>query len=118
MAYPRQLRGSADPCESQLFDDSVIQILINRTTMGACVSWSVTVPLRPFEITPDGNATQAPLVGNLIASSPVQYCTTYCLAYGSPQAIRRALIGCGVARSITTHCGCSESSSPVKALLR
>src|SRR5579864_4842626 len=44
MAYPTQLRGSLDPCVSQVFDEAVIQIRKYRTGIGALVSRMVCVP--------------------------------------------------------------------------
>src|SRR6516162_148724 len=118
IAYPRQLRRSAEPCESQVLEDCVIQIRTQRTGMGDDARRIVTMPPLPFSTAPDENVCQVPLFGNLTGSSPVKNCTAYCVAKGSAQAIRIVSIGNGFARSRNTHWGCRESSSPVKALLR
>ena len=52
MAYPTQLRRSCEPCESQVFDDCVIQMRRNRTVIGDGFSASVTVPPLPLSTVP------------------------------------------------------------------
>src|SRR5258708_6765854 len=74
MAYPRQLRLSALPCESQVFEEAVIQMRTHCTFTGAVASCSVTVPPLPLVTTPPGNACHEPCAGFLMGSSPVQYC--------------------------------------------
>src|SRR5713226_4114574 len=118
MAYPRQLRLSESPCESQVFEDAVIQMRTHWTFTGAVASCSVAAPPFPFVTTPKGNACQEPCAGFLMGSSPVQYCTAYLVANGSAQAIRMAVRSCLLDKSKKTHCGCNESSSPVNAFAR
>src|SRR5260370_38504165 len=118
MAYPRQLRLSALPCESHVFEEAVIQMRTHCTFTGAVASCSVTVPPLPLVTTPPGNACHEPCAGFLMGSSPVQYCTAYLVAKGSAQAIRMALTSCLLDKSNNTHCGCSASSSSVYAFHR
>src|SRR6266436_6436440 len=118
MAYPRQLRLSALPCESQVFEDSVIQIRIHWTFTGAVANCNVAAPPFPFVTTPPGNACQEPCAGLWMGSSPVQYCTAYFVAYGSPHAMRMAVMSCLLDKSRKTHWGWSASSSPVKGFVR
>src|SRR5260370_14587555 len=118
MAYPRQLRLSASPCESQVFEDAVIQMRTHWTFTGAVANCSVALPPFPFVTTPPGNACQEPCAGFLMGSSPVQYCTAYLVANGSAQPIRIALTSCLLDNSKRTHCGCSASSSPFYVFAR
>src|ERR1700704_954621 len=118
MAYPRQLRLSELPCESQVFEDAVIQMRTHWTFTGAVDSCRVALPPLPFVTTPPGNACQELCAGLRMGSSPVQYCTAYLVANGSAQAIRMAVTSCLLDKSKNTHWGCKESSSPVKAFER
>src|SRR5260370_35783308 len=113
MAYPRQLRLSAPPCESQVFEDAVIQMRTHWTFTGAFASCSVAQPPFPLVTTPPGNACQEPCTGFLMGSSPVQYCTAYLVASGSAQAIRIAVTSCLLDKSKKTRCGFRGASSPV-----
>src|SRR6266852_2569197 len=118
MAYPRQLRLSELPCESQVLEDAVIQMRTHWTFTGAVDNCSVAIPPLPFVTTPPGNACQEPCAGFLMGSSPVQYCTAYLVANGSAQAMRMAVTSCLLDKSKNTHCGCSASSSSVYAFER
>src|ERR1700674_5414100 len=88
------------------------------TLTGAVASCKVTFPPLPLVTTPPGNACHEPCAGFLMGSSPVQYWTAYLVAYGSAQAIRMAVTSCLFDKSKKIHCGCSESSSPVKVFVR
>src|SRR5260370_18172371 len=111
MAYPRQLRLSASPCEAQVFEDAVIQMRTHWTFTGAVDSCSVTLPPFPSRTTPPGNACQEPCAGFLMGSSPVQYCTAYLMANASAQAIRIAVTSCLLHKSKNTHSGSLPPSS-------
>src|ERR1700757_5513181 len=114
-----QFRGSPLPCVSQVFEDPVPQIRKNRAAIGGSASRSTLFsPVPPFT-SPCGNFTHSPAVGLFSASSfPVQYSTTYFVAYGFAHTIWIASISCGIAKLITTHCGFAESVSPVNFPLR
>src|ERR1700675_131640 len=77
MAYPAQFRGSEEPWESQVLDDSVMRIRTKRIGSGLGARRIVSVPPLPFVILAPAAVCQAPRVGDLMGSSgPVQYCTT------------------------------------------
>src|SRR5215469_935769 len=111
MAYPTQFRGSEVPCVSQVLEDSVIQMRSQRTGMGVGVSRITSALPVPLLTLPCGNVSHAPRVAAWMGSSPVQYWTRNLVAYGLAQAMRMLSTGCGVERSINTHCGCNESFS-------
>src|SRR4029077_3322620 len=92
---------------------------MNFVRTGDELSCRVGVPPLPFVTAPDGNSFHLPLKGSAIAwPSPSQYCTSYTRAYGSAQAMRTAFMLVFSPNSMTTHCGCFESSSLVNACVR
>src|SRR5579862_495547 len=65
IAYPTQLRRSAEPCVSQVFEDSVIQMRMWRVETGKAVRLSSTSPPFPCSTAPAGNVCQIPFVAFL-----------------------------------------------------
>src|SRR5262245_24501246 len=85
-AKPTQLRGSAEPCESQVFEDSVIRTRRNRAWTGWPARRSRGEPPLLFEISPFGKVFQVPAIGlSMGFSLPDQYWTRNFVAYGSAQ---------------------------------
>src|SRR5215471_20817050 len=118
MAYPTQLRRSVEPCESQVLEERVIQTRTNFVATADVDSRIVASPPVPSVAPPDGKSLHAPLSCSSMASpSPTQYCTWNSRAYGSAHAMRIPLTFSFLSSAITTHCGCSESLSPVNALV-
>src|SRR5581483_7984408 len=119
IAYPTQFLRSPAPCVSHVFDDSVINTRTNFVLTLAASSRIVSVPPLPSFTAPAANVFHCPLSCSSIASpSPTQCCTAYTRAYGSAHAIRITLTLCIFSKLITTHCACTESSSPVNSLLK
>src|SRR5262249_43676438 len=111
-AKPTQLRGSADPWESQVFEDSVITTRRKRARTGWLATRRRGAPPLLWEISPCGNVAHAPASGRSMGfSPPAQYWTRNLVAYGSAQLIRIASTRCGAPKSTTIHCGRSESAS-------
>src|SRR5207248_6008273 len=82
--------------------------------VGASLSRRACIPPLNPRTSPKGNVFHTPRVGLCIGSSiAVQYWTRKSLAYGSAHAMRMLSTGWNCARSITIHCGCDESLSPV-----
>src|SRR5437588_4574687 len=119
MAYPTQLRRSAEPWLSQVSEERVIQTRTNLVDTGDGDKSIVVSPPFPSVMVPEGKLFQAPLPCSSMASpSPTQYCTWKARANGLAHWMRIPLIGSSLSSAITTHCGWSESSSPVKSWLR
>src|ERR1700736_1680444 len=102
IAYPTQLRRSALPCESQVFDDCVMSRRTNLTFSGVCANRTFRI-LRELVLLPQGKLRHSADPGSSMGLSPVQYCTEKCVAYGSTQTIRMAFTGLTAPRSTTTH---------------
>ena len=62
IAYPTQLRLSAEPWVSQVLDDSVIQMRRYRTGIFQFISFSVAVPPLPSVIVPMEKSARCPLL--------------------------------------------------------
>src|SRR5205085_2912933 len=111
---------SSGPCTSQVLEDSVIQMRRYWVETGVSASFKVAAPPWPFFMLPAANVSHSPRgpASKSSAFLPTQYSTRYVVAYGLAQAMRTALTGLGARRFTTTHCGCSESLSPVNLLVR
>ena len=57
-----QLRLSAEPCVSQVFEDSVIQMRRYRTGIVQVISFNVGVPPLPSVTVPMGKVCHVPLL--------------------------------------------------------
>jgi hypothetical protein len=62
---------------SQVSDELVMVTRKKRALTGRDDSLSKAVPPVPLVTPPAGKVRHAPLVGSFMASSPVQYCTSY-----------------------------------------
>src|ERR1700751_4390153 len=106
MAYPIQLRRSAEPWVSQVFEERVIQTRTNFVVTGDGDKRKTESAPFPSVIVPEGKSFHSPLSCSSMASpSPTQYWTLNSRAYGSAQWMRVALMLTFLSRAITTHWG-------------